>query len=107
MQLTEPEKLALLTEWAEEIQKADATIDQITEVLGLSVECPINTAILALQSAYTRSVSKLVGDEELWLDWYAEENNFGRKKFKAGMEGKTRPIRNVKDLLWLLASVKG
>jgi hypothetical protein len=96
------EKLERLTEWADEIQKADAVIDPISEVLGLSVECPIHQAVWALQAAYTKSVSELVGDQEAWLDWYANENKFGEKGYEAGLKGNTRQIKSLEDLLWVI-----
>ena len=100
--MTKTEKLAHLTEWADEIQKSDAIIDPISEVLGLSVECPIHQAVWALQAAYTKAVSELVGDKCGWLDWYANENKFGEKGLVAGMSGKKRPIKPIEDLLWVI-----
>lgn len=100
--MTKTEKLALLAEWADEIQKAEAVIAPISEVLGLSVECPIHTAMWALQAAYTKAVGKLVGDPAEWLSWYAHENDFGRKAYEAGVKGDMRPIKDLDDLLWVM-----
>jgi hypothetical protein len=100
--MTKLEKLERLTEWADEIQKADAIIDPISEVLGLSVESPIHQAVWDLQTAYTKAVSKLVGDKWEWLDWYANENKFGEKGLGAGMSGNNRPIKSLEDLLWVI-----
>ena len=100
--MTKLAKLAHLTEWADEIKKADAIIDPISEVLGLSVECPIHHAVWALQAAYTKAVRELVGDKWEWLDWYANENKFGEKGYGAGISSDDRPIKSLEDLLWVI-----
>lgn len=100
--MTNSEKLAILREWEVQIETADNLIDPITEVLGLSVESPIHTAVWGLQNAYTKAVGKLVGDQAAWLDWYANENDFGRKHMEAGPKGATRHISTLADLVWVI-----
>jgi hypothetical protein len=96
------EKLNLLAEWQAHTETANRLIDPITEVLGLSVESPIHTAVWGLQTAYTKAVSKLVGDGGEWLDWYASENDFGRKHMEAGPKDATRHISTLADLVWVM-----
>lgn len=96
------EKLHILAEWQARIQTADGLIEPIADVLGLSPESPIHTAVWSLQSAYTAVVAKLVGDHAEWLDWYAGDNCFGAKGMDAGPKDATRPIRSLEDLIWVM-----
>jgi hypothetical protein len=100
--MTKMEKLELLREWSVKTETADTLIEPVTECLGLSVESPIHQAVWTLQDAYTKAVSKLVGDDGEWLDWFAHENDFGRKKMEAGPTGNMRPIKDLEDLLWAM-----
>lgn len=100
--MTNAEKLNLLIEWRARMEAADNLIDPITEVLGLSVESPIHQAVWSLQDAYTKAVGKLVGDGGDWLDWYAHENDFGRKHMEAGPKDATRHISTLADLVWVM-----
>lgn len=100
--MTKMEKLDLLREWSVKMETADILIDPVTKCLGLSVESPIHQAVWTLKDAYTKAVGKLVGDDGDWLDWYADENDFGRKKMEAGPIGDMRPIKDLDDLLWVM-----
>ena len=100
--MTHTEKLALLAEWQASMETADHLIEPVAEVLLLSPESPIHTAMWSLQSAYTKAVSRLVGDHADWLAWYAHENDFGRKGMEAGPKDGMRPIVTLEDLLWVM-----
>lgn len=100
--MTKTEKLAILREWAVQMETADLLIDPIADALKLTPESPIHAAIWGLQTAYTKAVGKLVGDKADWLDWYASENDFGRKHMDAGPAGSTRPISTLDDLVWVM-----
>lgn len=100
--MTNTKKIQLLAEWQARIQTADRLIEPVAEVLGLSPESPIHVAVWSLQNAYTRSVAQLVGDQAEWLDWYASENDFGRKAMNAGPVGANRPIATLDDLIWVI-----
>lgn len=100
--MTNTKKIQLLAEWQARIQTADRLIEPVAEVLGLSPESPIHVAVWSLQNAYTRAVAQLVGDKAEWLDWYASENDFGRKAIGAGPVGAKRPIASLDDLIWVI-----
>ena len=100
--MTRTEKLHLLAEWQARIQTADSLIEPIADALGLSPESPIHTAVWSLQSAYTAAVAKIVGDHAEWMDWYAAENDFGRKGMDAGPKDAIRPIKTLEDLIWVM-----
>lgn len=100
------EKSAILREWSVKLETADAFIDPLTEALGLHAESPIHQAVWTLQDAYTKAVSKLVGDQGNWLDWFAHENDFGRRAMEAGPTNNMRPISDIDDLIWVMESDK-
>jgi hypothetical protein len=100
--MTNDEKAALLIQWQTRMECADMLIQPVTELLGLAVESPIHQAVWALQEGYTKAVGRLVGDEGNWLEWFAHENDFGRKNMEAGPTGNMRPIKDLDDLLWVM-----
>lgn len=99
--MTHAEKLALLAEWQHEIERANAGFDPLREALGYGESKP-EMAFAFLQDAYTRAISKLLGDQDSTLAWYSLENDWGRKALHPGPVGGTRPITNFEDLLWLM-----
>lgn len=96
------QKLAALKRWQDAMERADATIDPVIQLLQLQPESPICDAVWRLQSALTAMTADLVGDCADWLSWYALENDMGRKGMEAGWSGFEREIRTLDDLLWLV-----
>jgi hypothetical protein len=100
--MTKTEKLVLLNEWKKRIEETEAMIKRVSDLMGLDPESPVLQAIWAIETDYTKSVAALVGDRYESLFWYWMENGMGRKSFDAGPKGKTRKIKTLKDLLWLI-----
>ena len=59
-----------------------------------------------LECAYIKLVSELAGDTGAWIEWYIDENDFGRKKYEAGYDGKMKQIKSTRDLLDLIEEGK-
>jgi hypothetical protein len=59
-----------------------------------------------LEESYIKLVANIAGDNGRWIDWYIYENDFGRKKYEAGYDGKMKPIKNTRDLLRLIEEGK-
>lgn len=105
--MTNDERLAILTVWQLELQKARALIAPVDAALGLACESPIHTAVWGLQDAYTAAVAQLIGDTEEWLAWFSTENDFGAKGLEAsGPGGKLAPIQNLSHLLRVMEPFK-
>lgn len=100
--MTRDQKEHHLDTWATEMQAADARIQPVIEVLRLDGGDPVCDTVWGLQSALTAAYAHMLDDTEGWLNWFAYENDYGRKGMKAGLRGDLRPIRGVPDLLWLL-----
>lgn len=96
------QKLAALTRWQQAMEQADAAIDPVIELLQLQPESPVCGAVWQLQRLLTDMTAELVGDQAEWLDWYAYENDMGRKGLEAGWRDQLREIRTLDDLLWVI-----
>jgi hypothetical protein len=59
-----------------------------------------------IECAYIKLVSELAGDTGAWISWYIDENDFGRKKYEAGYDGKMKQIKSTRDLLNLIEEGK-
>lgn len=102
MTMTEFEKLRHLQTWINEMNAADASIQPVIDVLRLTGEDPVCDTIWRLQTALTNAYKLALGDELDTLNWFAYENDLGRKGMEAGPTGALRPIRTAHDLLWLM-----
>lgn len=100
--MTPEQKLAALTRWQEAMERSDVTIDPVVSLLQLQPESPVCDTVWRLQSALTAATADLVGDCGEWLNWYALENDMGRKGMEAGPAGQLREIRTIGDLLWVM-----
>ena len=107
--MNQEQKLAALTRWQQVMEKADATINPVIDLLQLHPESPICETVWRLQSALTAATGDLVGGDPLdWLGWYSMENDMGRKGLEAGLgdEEPLRKISTLEDLLWLMGDEK-
>lgn len=99
---TDAQLEAILTQWQTDMQQADSLLDPAINMLGLQPESRICEAVWGLQSALTQAVAAHIGATTEWLDWYAYENDFGREALEAGPEDAMRPIRSIRDLVWVM-----
>ena len=100
------ESLPILREWervAKALRKQIRALTAKTSPIRVEPESPLLDAIFAMDSAYSDSVEiRITGESFKWLEWYANENDFGRKALEAGPPASMRPIRTLRDLAWLL-----
>lgn len=69
-------KIEILREWQTKMQALEARMAELM-ALTSAVDSPLNEAIWAVQQAYTAAIAELVGDEELWLEWWWHECDLG------------------------------
>ena len=94
------EKRAAVLRWEKTILEVDATLDEFLALVG--VEGKIQHAFYNLKEEYTKTVSKLIGDWEGWLDWYDLENGMGKSEgLVTGIKGVHR-VKNIEHLLKIL-----
>ena len=101
--MTKIEIVKLLTPWEETYKKLDKHFEDLQKVLGEGViESPIFEASWECFELLTAALERELGDSSSTLSWFAFENEMGKRKHVAGLEGRMRPIRSLKDLAWLL-----
>jgi len=92
-----------LAEWAQNVELTDERMSAMFDALKLQPESPLYAMVWELQDAYTKTMSKLVGDFDGWLSWYRVDNDMGLNKGEAApFRGKLRKIKNVRDLAKLI-----
>ena len=94
--------LQILNDWHYQYDRITELWDGMTKAIGVLPEGLFSEAVWGLFDSYTKSISSLVGDKGGWLDWHYLENNMGANCMAAGYDGKTKPIKNKRDLCALI-----
>lgn len=97
-------KLKLLQEWQTTIRDSDKALAALDKAIGVN-DGPLKTSIWTMQATYTRAISLIIGDEFEWLEWFAIDNEMGKRGLAAGATGK--PAKPIKTLAQLLAAIEG
>lgn len=98
-------KLELLQEWERNIKSSDEVLGKFSELFGCFTG-PAVESIGAMQTAYTAAISRLIGDDGEWLEWYWFDNAMGANGYEAGFNGDPKPITNIEQLLELIEATK-
>jgi hypothetical protein len=98
-------KMKLLQEWQTTIKNSDKVLANIDKAIG-PTDGPLKESIWRMQATYTRAISLIVGDESEWLEWFACENDMGKKALAAST-GTGKPLKPIKTLAQLLAVIEG
>ena len=76
--LTRDQVTAYIREWMERVKEADSQINAIGELFGdLDYAAPLPGAVSALAGGYAKAVSKIIGDECEWLEYFWIDCAFG------------------------------
>lgn len=89
-----------LSEWLKAITEAENLIDQIQPFIGC--DGPISQTITRLMDTYTQTVARAVGDTDGHIEWFWLENELGQRGHEAIVNGESRKVRTIEDLLWML-----
>lgn len=69
---------AQIRSWMESVQAANAQLILLSDMTGdLNYDAPLPEAVSALSGCYTKAVSKIVGDEGDWLEYFWIDCAFG------------------------------
>ena len=85
--------------WLEKYVKRNEKLTDSLIKHGYSIESNAVTELGFQSTSVINMVSKLVGDNHEWVEWHIYENDFGKKKFEAGFDGKLKKITNWDMLL--------
>lgn len=110
MSMTKSRRREILAHWRSTMMRWDTMRESILRALDDAIgrvepEGPLFTLLCEQQGEYTKAVAELVGDTTFgWLEWYAYENDYGRKGHPAAARecDKLRPIRTVAQLARLI-----
>ena len=97
---------ALLATWVAKRSRLDAEYEKLKCLFDASPECSPVKAMFDTFSEYTDVLSRLLDDQEGWLEWYSWENENGAKKLKAKASNwnESRPIVTPYDLADLITN---
>jgi hypothetical protein len=96
--MNEKEKIEFLKSIEKNVKDLDALRETFMK-MGFSFESRPIQRLFKIRDGVITSASKAIGDDGNWLNWYIDDNYFGKKGFEAGVTGKIKPIKNYKDLL--------
>ena len=76
--LTRDQVTEEIREWMERVKEADGQVNAIGELFGeTDYDAPLPGAVAALAGGYAKAVSKIVGDEGDWLEYFWIDCAFG------------------------------
>lgn len=87
-----------LDEWKRHHDALIGAFSSLNKLTGATPDCALMRPIFDVWSAYTASVSELIGDQDQWLDWYQFECDMGEKPQKAYFNGKETQVLTISDL---------
>jgi hypothetical protein len=94
--MTFDETLAIINEWRNHFTMLNIELDKFTAVTQEPTK--LHEAIYRMAGQYTAAVEKLVGDDQHWMEWWADETDFGAKCWpelsgclKVWVEGEENP----------------
>ena len=103
--MTHSEKIAILRKWQAAHDRNTAVLDKLEPLFGRDYfEGELTQAAWYHFDLTTELVALVVGDNAGWCQWYAMENDFGRKGMEAGPSGDMRKITNFRRLLWVIGA---
>lgn len=76
-------------------------LDALGRIIGSCPESPLSRAIWKTFDAYVETTSLLVGDaskSDSWLSWYIWDNECGKRKMEATVDGVTYKVTGTKVL---------
>ena len=106
--MTDKQALNLLETWLDHYNDVNKVFDKLDDLTGSAPDSKLQNPVWQMFQAYTGVVSALIGDDGEWLYWYLYDNEQGKREMEAEVNGKTRKIKTLKDLLKVIkGEVKG
>ena len=93
-----------VTEVIDHFQKLEEMYEEYTKLFGIDPGAPMIELMYKTFTLYQNSISKLIGDDEGWLDWYIWENDCGKDEHLVSISKwkKSKKIKNIKDLVEII-----
>lgn len=91
----------ILREWEIKVKAFRQNIGVMSALLKEEAITPLYD----LETEYTKAIAALVGDDEGWLDWFSNENDFGEEALVATKKcGKLIKVISIDDILQFIQS---
>lgn len=87
-----------LDEWKRHHDAMMGAFDSLNKMTGATPDCELMRPMFLVWTAYTASVSELIGDQDGWLDWYQFDCDMGKKSKKSYFNGKEIQVSTLRHL---------
>ena len=96
------EKIKKVEELIKDYKSLSDYWDKLSEVLGADICMGLGNLNWKIFDKLTDSVSREIGDDDSWVSWWLFDNLLGRNGLAVKVNGKSRKIGNVKQLVKLI-----
>lgn len=80
-------------------------VNELSSAIMLSIESPLLESLFMTGQDLIKALSLMVDDRGEWIDWFVNENDFGRRGMEAGQGKDMRVIDNYINLRWVIELV--
>ena len=105
--MTKREKKILINQVVELHKEASRFTCSINEIIGVATEGPFCELLDKSVETSIQLLASILGDNDENLFWYIFDNDCGVNQREAGLRDNHRPIKTIKDLLWLIDVMNG
>lgn len=102
MVITTQEKIKKVEDLVAHYKLLNDYWDKLSEVLGADIETGLADLNWRIFDKLTDYVSSEIGDEDGWISFFLYENKLGAADLTVKVDGKSRKLGNVKQLVKLI-----
>jgi hypothetical protein len=105
----EAEKLVpKLEHWQKAMQAIDALEKELQAIFGWDDASVVSKRIESARTSFMKGLTLCIGDYSEWLDWYAAENEYGKRKHLVAISKDCipKPVKTLFDLAVILTAPK-
>lgn len=74
--------------------------------IGLDIESEFGRAVWAMFDGWMTALENAMGDQGYWLSWFIHDNQCGKRGLSATINGESREIRTLDDLVWCITAYR-
>jgi hypothetical protein len=105
----EAEKLVpKLEHWQKAMESIDALEKELQALFGWDDASVVSKRIESARTSFMKGLTLCIGDYSEWLDWYAAENEYGKRKHLVAISKDCipKPVKTLFDLAVILTAPK-
>ena len=103
----EAEKLVpQLEHWQKAMQAIDALEKELQALFGWDEASVVSKRIESARTSFMKGLELCIGDNSAWLEWYAYDNDYGKKKHVVAISKGdiAKPVKTLFDLAVILTA---